>query len=178
MNCVSGLWFANGVAVSKDGSFVAVVETNGFRVHRYWIKGAQKGKHDILISNLPGFPDGISTAPDGGFWIAILAPVPPIWRLLSSKLTRLIYAWITEYVSIPVKSWGYVVKVSPEGQVLTVLADQEGGFVSHVSSALEHKGHLFLGNLVGDYISVFDLSLLDTSKEDTLEASPDQKEEL
>lgn len=34
-----GLWFANGVTLSKDESFVAVVETNVQRVHRVWVSG-------------------------------------------------------------------------------------------------------------------------------------------
>lgn len=34
-----GFWFANGVALSPDGTFVAVVETTSMRVHRYWLAG-------------------------------------------------------------------------------------------------------------------------------------------
>ena len=33
------LWYANGVALAADESFVAVAETNVFRVMRYWLKG-------------------------------------------------------------------------------------------------------------------------------------------
>lgn len=35
--------YANGVALAKDESFVAVVETNRFRVLRYWLKGPRVG---------------------------------------------------------------------------------------------------------------------------------------
>ena len=41
---------------------------------RYWLKGPQKGKHDILIDNLPDFPDGISRGENGIFWIAFTSP--------------------------------------------------------------------------------------------------------
>lgn len=157
---MSKLWYANGVAVAKDGSFVAVVETNAFRVHRYWLQEPYAKTRDILISNLPGFPDGISVAPDGNFWIALVAPSLPSWNLLRFKFPRLAYAWISEYISLPIQKWGYVVKVSPQGKVLNVLADVQGGFISGISSVTEHDGHLFLGNLIGDYISVFDLKLL------------------
>ena len=34
-----GLWFANGVALVADESFVAVVETPSMRVRRHWLKG-------------------------------------------------------------------------------------------------------------------------------------------
>lgn len=32
---LTGLWFANGVALAADKSYVAVVETNRLRVHRW-----------------------------------------------------------------------------------------------------------------------------------------------
>ena len=43
-----------------------------FRCLKYWLKEEMRGKVDIFIDNLPGFPDNIKPAPDGSFWIAIL----------------------------------------------------------------------------------------------------------
>jgi sugar lactone lactonase YvrE len=34
-----GFWFANGVTLSSDESFAAVVETNTQSVHRVWLSG-------------------------------------------------------------------------------------------------------------------------------------------
>ena len=34
-------WFANGVALSKDEDFIAVVETNTQTVHKVWLTGAK-----------------------------------------------------------------------------------------------------------------------------------------
>jgi sugar lactone lactonase YvrE len=34
-----GFLYANGVALSADESFAAVVETTSMRVHRHWLKG-------------------------------------------------------------------------------------------------------------------------------------------
>lgn len=34
-----GIWGANGVALAKDESFVAVASTNSARLYRYWLKG-------------------------------------------------------------------------------------------------------------------------------------------
>lgn len=31
----------------------------------------QKGTTSVLITNLPGFPDGVSLAEDGNFWITL-----------------------------------------------------------------------------------------------------------
>lgn len=164
------LWYANGVAASKNGSFVAVVETNGFRVFRYWLKGPRAKTKDILISNLPGMPDGISTAPDGNFWIALVSPSVSFWNLLRFKTVRYLYAWFSSvWKTMPLKKWGYVLKVTPEGEVLTVLVDLEGYFINSISSAVERNSTLFLGNLVGDYVSIFDLRLTEASSKDNVD---------
>ena len=41
-----------------------------------------------------------------------------------------------------------------------VLEDPDGSHVAFVSAAHEHEGGLFLGNLVGDYVSYLPASLL------------------
>ena len=46
------LWYANGVALSKDESFAAVVETNTQRVHRVWLSGAKVGAPYRLACSL------------------------------------------------------------------------------------------------------------------------------
>ncbi len=43
---------------------------------------AQAGSVDTLIDGLPGFPDGISRAADGNFWLAVLTPRIPVVPLL------------------------------------------------------------------------------------------------
>jgi sugar lactone lactonase YvrE len=51
---LSGLNFANGVAVSHDQTYVLVTETGSYRVIRYWIAGPNRGKSEPIIENLPG----------------------------------------------------------------------------------------------------------------------------
>jgi hypothetical protein len=53
------------------------------------------------------------------------------------------------------------VQVSEEGAVQRVLSDPDGSRVAFVSAAHEHEGGLFLGNLVGDYVSYLPASLLE-----------------
>lgn len=71
---IDGMYFANGVALAPDQSFVLVNETWKYRVMRYWLTGPKKGTTDVFIDNLPGFPDNISTSPDGHFWLALPNP--------------------------------------------------------------------------------------------------------
>lgn len=38
-------WYANGVAVARDQSFVAVAETTSMSVHKYWLNGPKVPLH-------------------------------------------------------------------------------------------------------------------------------------
>ncbi|PRW58948.1 strictosidine synthase [Chlorella sorokiniana] len=153
-----GLWFANGVALAPDESYVAVVETPSMRVRRRWLTGPKAGTLDTLIDGLPGFPDNINRGSDGSFWLAIVIPdVPLAHRILPSPFLRGLMARLPDWL-IPKKQWGCVVKVSPEGEVLQVLMDPDGSRVSSVACAAEHDGKLWMGNLAGNYVSVLDLA--------------------
>src|SRR6185295_11226442 len=58
---LDGIYFANGVALSPDQSFVLVNETGLYRVLKVWLTGPKQGQREVFIDNLPGFPDGISS---------------------------------------------------------------------------------------------------------------------
>jgi sugar lactone lactonase YvrE len=62
------LWFANGVAVSPDQSFVLVAESLGSRVMRYWLTGDKQGQSEVFIENVMGV-DNLDVNPRGMFWI-------------------------------------------------------------------------------------------------------------
>lgn len=155
-----GFYYANGVAVSQDQSFVAVVETMTASVHKYWLKGPKQGQTEVLISSLPGFPDGISLSEDGNFWIAMVAPNQAFVHILPFRLLRWIFAWLPKITGLQpaLKTFGMVIKVSPEGKVLEQLQDTNGSVITFISSVVEHKDRLFFGNVVGDYVSYLDRS--------------------
>jgi hypothetical protein len=71
------------------------------------------------------------------------------------KLLTLVTLGAFRYI---VKTWGCVVKVSASGDVVGVLMDSKGAQVSSVSAVTEFDGKLFLGNLMGDYVSVLSLA--------------------
>ena len=58
---LDNLYFANGVAIGSDGTFVLFNETYMYRVQKYWIKGEKAGTSEIVIDKIPGFPDNISS---------------------------------------------------------------------------------------------------------------------
>ncbi|KAG2446511.1 hypothetical protein HYH02_008502 [Chlamydomonas schloesseri] len=152
-----GLWFANGVALAADRSYVAVVETNRLRVHRYWLTGPKAGTSDLLIERLPGFPDGMSRAPDGNLWVALVAPVTGLPKLLKNKVTRFLLAYLPAWARPPIPRWGAALKVSPTGQPLQLLMDPDGSHIAFVSSVTEAAGRLYFGNVRLNYVSYIDL---------------------
>lgn len=156
-----GLLYANGVALSADGDFAAVVETGAWRVHRQWLTGPKAGTRDILTDSLPGFPDGVSLSLDGkSFWVAVVMPSNILMKTLHSRWLRLIAAWIPSRLRPPAKRWGCVVQVSTEGQVLRMLMDSDGSHVAATAAVLETEKYLYFGNLAGTYVSRLDKALL------------------
>lgn len=154
------LHFANGVALSANEDFVLVNETARYRIKRLWLKGDKAGQTDIFIDNLPGFPDNITEAADGGFWLALVKPRNPAADMLSSSpalrkaLTRLPFALF------PMEpDYSHVIKLSETGEIQRSLQDPEAS-IPEVTSAVEHNGKLFLGSLSARYFGVCELSRL------------------
>lgn len=147
------LYFANGVAVSKDGDFVLVNETYRYRVTRFWLKGDKAGTHDVFMDNLPGFPDGISQSGRGTFWIALatlrnadadnLHPYPAIKNLVAK---------LPEALRPKPARYGLVAEVDEAGNPLRSLHDPEGRVAYMVTSAQEHEGHLYLGSIANNAV--------------------------
>jgi sugar lactone lactonase YvrE len=71
---LTGLDFANGVALAPDGSAVHVAETGARTVVRLWLEGPRAGTRDLLAGDLPGYPDNISTGSDGLVWVTLASP--------------------------------------------------------------------------------------------------------
>ena len=68
---LDGLDFANGVALAQDESFVLVAETGGYSVTRLDLTGPSAGRRSVIIENLPGLPDNMSTGTNGVYWMAL-----------------------------------------------------------------------------------------------------------
>ncbi|MBM7510303.1 sugar lactone lactonase YvrE [Nocardioides salarius] len=75
---LDGLAFANGVALAADESFVVVAETGARTLVRHWITGERAGSRDLLVADLPGYPDNIARGSDGLIWVAVASPRDPV----------------------------------------------------------------------------------------------------
>lgn len=146
------LYFANGVAVSADGTFVLVVETGRYRVLRQWIRGPRSGESEIFIDNLPGFPDGISSDGRGVFWLALVSPRNPLIDfLMPHPLMRKILARLPQRLQPGPKRYSFVLGLDRSGRVIHNLQDPSGGF-AQISSVERHGDDLYFGSLVEDAI--------------------------
>lgn len=146
------LYYANGVAVSPGQNFLLLVETGKFRVQRLWLAGPREGESEILIDNLPGFPDGISTGAEGIFWLTLVSPRKPVLEaLMPWPSLRKVVMRLPEPLLPAPGSYGFVLGLNAEGEVVHNLQDPAAGF-TQISSAQEHEGMLYLGSLVEDAI--------------------------
>lgn len=165
---LDGLQFANGVALAPDASYVTVAETGAYRLRRLWLTGPKAGTDDVLLDNLPAFPDNLSTGPDGLIWVAMVAPRDPLADLLHRThpgVRRALWALPPALMRGP-RPTAWVVGVDPAGRVVHDLQRPGGGRRTGkrpaagyrmVTSVCEHRGRLYLGSLVESSLAVVDL---------------------
>lgn len=151
---LDGLDFANGVALSLDESAVYVAETGGYRVRRLRLAGPNAGSHDVLIDNLPGFPDNMSTGGNGVLWVAIASQRNALLdRLLPGPgiLRRVVWA-LPDRLQPEASRIVFVIGVNDQGQVVHNL-QAPGDRYHYVTGVREHDGWLYLGSLVDSAIA-------------------------
>ncbi len=152
---IDGLQFANGVAVSPDASFVLVVETGRYRVHKHWLTGPDKGATEILIDQLPGFPDGVSSNGRGTYWIAIPSPRNPLLdQLANMPRIRKVVARLPEAFHPKPIRHAMALGVNAQGHVLHNLQQPDGRPLTMITSVEEVGGSLYLGSLQGPAFAI------------------------
>lgn len=152
------LCFANGVAVSHDQSYVLVSETWFYRIIRYWISGPKTGKSEILIENLPSFPDNISQGLNGRYWVALVSPRNQLVDSLAGKpFMRKLILRTPSFMQPAAQPYGHIIAIDGNGNVLEDLQDPEGGYPIN-TSITETEDHLYIGSLVTPVLGRLDKS--------------------
>ncbi|MBZ2188184.1 SMP-30/gluconolactonase/LRE family protein [Alcanivorax sp. JB21] len=151
---LDGLYFANGVTLSAEQDYLLVTETARYQITRYWLSGERAGQHDIFASNLPGFPDNISTRPDGsGYWVAIPSRRNPQLDSIShSPRLRNLTARLPSWMQPAPEHYGMVLLLDRDGEIRMAPRDPDGEMLYEITSATEHAGMLYLGSLGSDRI--------------------------
>lgn len=155
---LSGLAFANGVALGPDEEYVLVNETAAHRITRYWLKGPRAGQMDRFIENLPGYPDNLSFNGRDLFWVALAGPrIKALEDQLPNPFMRKVAFRLQSIGLLPPPTpehWGCVVAINLQGQVVATLQDPRGQVIKSITSVNEKDGLLYFGSLETDRIAV------------------------
>lgn len=152
---LKNLVFPNGVCMAGDGQSLLFAESWGCRISRYWFDGPDKGKVQVVIPDLPGYPDNINRASDGHFWIALMGMRGPSfdlamrWPGFRRRMVKRLGQdeWISPNINV-----GCVIKCDLNGTVLESYWDKKGENHPMITSMREHKGYLYLGGISNNRI--------------------------
>lgn len=151
--------FANGVALAQDESFILVAETGGYRVTRLDLAGPEAGRRSVVIDNLPGMPDNMSTGDSGVFWIALPSARNRLLDLLLPRpafLRTAVWA-MPERLQPDASRITWVIGIDGEGDVVHNL-QASGERFHYVTGVRERNGRLYMGSLVEPAIATVTLA--------------------
>jgi len=155
---IEGTYFGNGVVLSKDESYVLMVETTKYRVMRYWLKGDKAGQTDTFIDNLPGFPNGISLREDGSYWLGFSTKRTDALDNIHAKpgMKKMVFGLPT-WLQPKAEKFGMVMNISRDGKIQESLFDTKGTIMPEAGAVKEYKGYLYLGGDVVSHIGKYKL---------------------
>jgi len=150
---LDGIYFANGVAISPDQSFLLLAETSRYRLQRVWLTGEKAGQAEVFIDNLPGFPDNLHGNGKGLFWLALSSTRKSIVdNTAEMPFIRKILYRLPDAIQPKPERHGVVLALDGDGNVVHNLQDPTGK-VSTTSGAVEHDGMVYVGSLEDTHIA-------------------------
>lgn len=148
--------YANGVAVSRDGSFLLVAEMGHYRILKHWLSGDKKGSTEVLLDNLPGFPDNIKSGFNGRFWIGFAAPRNQLLdRLADKPFLRKLVQRLPASLRPSAEPFSHVIAINGNGDVLMNMHDPDVRFAM-ITGVLETRDSLYLTMLFGNHLARID----------------------
>ncbi len=149
------LLFANGMCMAHDSRSLLFAETWGCRVSRYWLEGPKAGTTEVVIPDLPGYPDNINRGSNGAYWVALAGTRTPSYDLAMTmpafrrRMARRVAAdeWLFPNVNV-----GCVIHFDEGGRVEETLWDLAGENHPAITSMREHRGYLYLGGVTNNRI--------------------------
>lgn len=142
-----GINFANGVTLSHDEQSVLFNETGTYRVMRLGLNGQQRGNLEVVIDNLPSFPDNIAKGSNGVYWLGLVSPrSKPLDLLSGSPNMRKVIQRLPEILRPKAQHYGHLVAINDAGEVIHNLQDPLGKY-GHTTGALEVGDKLYVSSL-------------------------------
>jgi sugar lactone lactonase YvrE len=157
---VDGLNFANGVAIAADDSYLLIAETGSYRILRHWLQGPDAGATEVLVDNLPGFPDNINGGRDGRFWVGLIAPRDAKLDRLSDKpFLRKVVQRMPAFLRPSAVPSSHVIAIDGDGNVLRSLQDPMARYPA-MTGACETAQRVYLTRLFGHDLPYVDATSL------------------
>ncbi|KAG5043282.1 hypothetical protein AAZX31_03G114100 [Glycine max] len=165
---LKNLSYANGVALSKDGEYILIIETTTCRVLRYWLETPKTGTLEVF-ADLPGFPDNIKRSPRGGFWVGIYSRREKIIQWILS------YPWIGKvllrlpldipkaysYLAKLKRSNGMAIRLSEQGDILEIVNEKNGSIGRSISEVEERDGILWVGSIDAPFVGKYNIHVVE-----------------
>ncbi|MEM9331881.1 MAG: SMP-30/gluconolactonase/LRE family protein [Pseudomonadota bacterium] len=142
----SGLSFANGLALTQDEKYILVVETGSYAIHK--IPVADSSSAEVIVSNLPGFPDNINDNSDGSFWVGLASPrSPPVDQLSDQPFLRKVVQRLPAFLRPKPIRYSFIVRMDENGKILETLQDPAGGYALTTGAIDAPDGRIYISNL-------------------------------
>lgn len=139
--------FANGVALSHDEQHVLFNETGSYRVLRLALNGELRGTLDVLIDNLPGFPDNLARGGNGLYWLGLVSPrSKPLDMMSNSPSLRKVVQRLPAFMRPKAQHFGHIIAINDAGEVVYNLQDPLGMY-GQTTGALEVGDKLYVSSL-------------------------------
>jgi sugar lactone lactonase YvrE len=151
----SGISFANGVALADDGVHLYVCETGRYRVWKI-ARAAQQldvrqpsPQAQVLLDNLPGYPDNLQRAPDGRTWLGLAGPRNDLDAMAQRPFLRKLMLRVPRALWPMPKPFGHVLAFTDDGRIVDDLQDGSGSSPTTTGATLGPHG-LYIHNIDGD----------------------------
>ncbi len=143
-----GFSFSNGVAMAADGQSILVNETGTYSVHRIYVDGPREGECEIVLSNLPGFPDNINDLPDGTFILGLISKRAKFLDDNSAKpFMRKLALRLPAAIRPKSENHGFIIHLSADGEVMHTLQDPSGDYPQTTGGIVTPDGYLYVSSL-------------------------------
>lgn len=164
---LTGIYFANGIALSPDESFIVINELSTCRISIYYLSGPNAGKSDVWAENLPGFPDNIRLNSRGNFYVGMsytryannilsqfmdyTGPFPSLRKFIAKILPL-------HWYDIFLPKHSIIVELDMDGKMVSSLQDPTAYKIATVTDVFEYNENIYIGSFEAPFIGKLSLS--------------------
>ena len=166
------LWFANGIAVDKDESYVVISQTFAMTLTKYHLKGPKQGTLETVIASnqLTGFVDGADCSWDNSgksankCYVAIPTEIMDVMKLLQiiphpiDLVIRALLMMLPKWLAPEPTDYGCVVEVDMQTGEIRTIQDPDATDMKFLTGVTVHDNKLFLGSVIADQVGIYSLS--------------------